>query len=221
MKRHFHDDLQALKQQLLSMGVLVEETIHQSVTALLTRNIQLANKVFENEKKINQFEIEIDDTGHSLLAIGQPMASDLRLITMILKINTTLERMGDHAVNVAERTILLVKELPLAADIHLKEMAQNVESMVHDALSAFVNSDVELARNVLKQDDIVDAYNDGIFAQLTTLMEKDRNLVKTGLNLIMVGHNLERVSDLANNIAEDVIYLKEGKEVRHGIAGKN
>ena len=217
MERRFHESLKELKQKLLKMGVLVEETIQKAITALLNRDGELAKKVFEGEGLINQLEIEIDNEGHSLFAQGQPMAVDLRLITMILKINTDLERMGDHAVNIAERTLALIKDPPLKMNVHLPEMAEATKKMVRNALDSFVNADAETARNVLKQDDEVDAYNDGLYSQLTTIMEKDPTLVKTGLNLVMVGHNLERIADLANNIAEDVIYMKQGKEVRHRI----
>ncbi len=215
MERHFHEELKTLKERLLKMGVLTEEMIQKAVTALLNRDHDMAEEVFEDEKIINQYEIEIDSEGHSLLALGQPMATDLRLVTMILKINTDLERIGDHAVNIAERTIALIKEPPLKMNIHLPEMAEAAQQMLHDALDAFVNGDVITARNVLKRDDQVDAYNDGLYSQLTRVMENDPKLTKVGLNLVMVGHNLERIADLANNISEDVVYMKQGVEVRH------
>lgn len=215
MERHFHEELRNLKNKLLKMGILVEEAVEKALKALLTRDGNLASEVFGDERLINQYEIQIDSEGHSLFALGQPMAGDLRLISMILKINTDLERMGDHAVNIAERTQLLIKEPPVPMKLHLPEMAQAAQSMVRDALDSFVNGDVEKARNVLKRDDEVDAYNDGLYSQLTNIMEKNSELTKTGLNLVMVAHNLERIADLANNIAEDVIYMKQGKEVRH------
>ena len=217
MERHFHEELKDLRRKLLQMGAIVEASIHKAVSALFQRNREFTEDVFENERIINQHEIEIDSKGHSLLALDQPVAADLRLITMILKINTDLERMGDHAVNIAERALMLLKEAPLGVNVHLPEMAAAAQKMVHDALDSFVNGDVELARNVLKRDDEVDAYNDGLYSQLTTLMEKEPELTKTGLNLVMVGHNLERIGDLANNIAEDVVYMKQGKEIRHRI----
>ena len=215
MERHFHENLRALKQKLLRMGVLVEESVGKSVHSLFQRNKEYAEDVFETEKIINQYEIEIDSDGHSLLALGQPMAVDLRLITMVLKINTDLERMGDHAVNISERAIALLKDPPLKMNVHLPEMAEAAQKMVHDALDSFINEDVEKARSVLKCDDEVDAYNDGLYSQLTNIMEKESQLSKTCLNLVMVGHNLERIADLANNVAEDVIYMTQGKEVRH------
>ncbi|MBI4970856.1 MAG: phosphate signaling complex protein PhoU [Candidatus Omnitrophica bacterium] len=217
MERHFHEDLKELKQRLLRMGLLVEETVEKAIQALLKRDSILANQVVAGDKVINQLEIEIDEMGHSLIALGQPMAVDLRVVTSILKINTDLERMGDHAVNIAERSLIVMKEPVLKTHIHLPEMAQAALKMLKDALDAFVNGDVELARSVLKRDDEVDDYNDEIYQQIVELMQKDPSIVKTGMSLIIIGHNLERIADLANNIAEDVIYMKQGKEVRHHI----
>ena len=221
MERHFHSALKDLKQKLLKMGFLVEEVIEQSIQALLNRDQKAARRVFEQEGIVNQMEIDIDGDGHGLLALGQPMAVDLRLATMILKINTDLERMSDHAVNIAERALNLIKEPPLRVNVHLAEMTKATQKMLHDALESFVNGDVEIARSVLQSDDEVDAYNDGLYAQLTALMEKDPKLTRIGMNIIMVGHNLERIADLANNIAEDVLYVKQGKEVRHRIEAKD
>ena len=215
MQRHLHEELQELKQRLLRMGLLVEETIEKAVQALLKRDSVLANQVIAGDRVINQLEIEIDDKGHGLLALGQPMAVDLRVITSILKINTDLERMGDHAVNIAERTLQILKDPPIIADIHLAEMAKATQNMVRGALDSFVAGDVEIARKVLESDDQVDTYNDELYSKLEDLMEKDNDSVKSGMNLIIIGHNLERIADLANNIAEDVIYMKQGKEVRH------
>ena len=217
MERHSHEELKKLKQKLLKMGLLVEAAVEKATDALLERNRKFAEQVLEEEDVINQLEIEIDDQGHSLSALGQPMAFDLRLITAILKMNTDLERMGDHAVNIAERTLVLLKEPPLDQDLHLLEMTRATLKMVTDALNSFINGDVVLARSVLERDDQIDAFNDELYFQLTLLMEKKPSIVKTGLNLIMISHNLERIADLANNIAEDVVYLQQGKEVRHRI----
>lgn len=218
MTRHFHDELQGLKAQLLQMGILVEEAIEKSIEALLERNPKIALDVIEEEKVINQFEIDIDDKGHALLALDQPMAADLRFITAILKINNDLERMGDHAVNIAERAFILMKEPPLKKNLLISEMAGATLKMLAESIDAFMNSDNDLARSVLKQDDEIDAYNDNLFSKVQELMQTDHSFVTIGMNLVMIGHNLERIADLANNIAEDVIYMKEGKEVRHHIA---
>jgi phosphate transport system protein len=215
MERHFHQELKELKEEIFKMGLTVEAAIEKAVRALIEKDSRLSKQVFEEEKKINEFEIRIDDQGHNLFALGQPMAVDLRLITAILKMNTDLERIGDHAVNIAERAVILAGEPPLERLVQVPEMAQAVQKMFKDALESFINSDITLAQNVLIRDDEVDAYNDSLYLQLQKLMEKDSSMIKTGMLLVRVGHDLERIGDLANNIAEDVIYLKQGKEVRH------
>jgi phosphate transport system protein len=217
MKRHFHEELNKLKQKILKMGHLAEEMIQKAIQALLTQNEKLAKQVFEKEKEINYLEIEIDDFGHSLLALDQPMAVDLRLVIMILKINTDLERIGDHAVNIAEQAANLSGASAIQKSVRLTEMAQATMKMLSDALRAFVDGDVDLARDVLKRDDEIDDFNNELYRLTSLFMEDNPQAAKDGIDLIMVGHNLERVADLANNIAEDVVYMKQGKEVRHHI----
>lgn len=219
MERHFVEELKKLRQKLFQMGLLVEGAIQKSVEALLERSGDRINAVFEDEKQINQLEIEIDETGHSLLALAQPMAGDLRLITMILKINTDLERMGDHAVNIAERSQTLLGEPRLQIDFPIEKMTEEVQRMVRDALDCFMNENVDLARRVLQNDDRIDDYNGQLYRAMMAHMQKDPDSIQRALNLVMVSHNLERVADLANNIAEDTIYLKQGKEVRHHFEG--
>ena len=215
MERHFHEEFKSLREKLFQMGLFVEGAIGKSVEALFKRSSDLAAAVLEDEKTINQLEIEIDETGHTLLALVQPMARDLRLITMILKINTDLERMGDHAINIAEKSQYLFSQPPLKLDIPIADMAQATQKMVRDALDCFMNENVELARKVLQSDDKIDDYNDKIFEDMTVLMERDPSSVRRALCYLMISRNLERIADLANNIAEDTIYLKQGKEVRH------
>lgn len=215
MERHFHDEIKILKKKLLDMGFLVAETIEKSTRALLTRDTLLVQEVMEQEKTINRLEIEIDQQGHQLSALWQPMAGDLRLITSVLKINTDFERLGDHAVNIAERTVLILEEPHLEAAVQLPEMVRAVNQVLSDALLSLKFEDVDLARRVLMRDDEVDNYNDQLYQQLEGMMERDPNITRAGINLIMIGHNLERIADLANNIAEDVIYMKQGREVRH------
>ena len=215
MERHFHEEFKGLREKLFQMGLLVEGTIEKAVEALLKRSSELATAVFEDEKTINLLEIEIDEKGHALFALAQPVASDLRLLTMILKINTDLERMGDHAVNIAQRSQELLKELPLKIDFPLEEMTGNTQHMVRDALDCFMNENIDLARKVLESDDKIDDLNDRLYEDMAALMEKDPSSTRRALHLIMIGRNLERIADLANNIAEDTIYLKQGKEVRH------
>jgi len=215
MERHFHEEFKALREKLFQMGLLVEGAIEKAVEAFLKRSPELADTVFEDEKMINQLEIEIDEKGHALFALAQPVAGDLRLLTMILKINTDLERMGDHAVNIAQRSQSLLKESPLKSGFPLEEMTGHAQRMVRDALDCFMNESVDLAQKVLQSDDQIDDLNDRLYEDMAALMEKDPSVVRRALHLIMIGRNLERIADLANNIAEDTIYLKQGKEVRH------
>ncbi|MFA5167110.1 MAG: phosphate signaling complex protein PhoU [Candidatus Omnitrophota bacterium] len=215
MERHFAEELKTLKQKLFQMGLLVEGAIEKAFEALSERSEDRVKAVFEDEKSINQLEIEIDEKGHAMFALVQPMAGDLRLLTMILKINTDLERMGDHAVNIAEKSQYLCSQPPLKLDIPMMDMAQATQKMVRDALDCFMNENVELARKVLQGDDKIDNYNDKIYLDMAALMEKDPSVVRRALCYVMISRNLERISDLANNIAEDTIYLKQGKEVRH------
>lgn len=215
MERHFHEEFKALREKLFQMGLLVEGAIQKAVDALLKRSPELASQVLEDEKLINQLEIEIDEKGHALFALAQPVAGDLRLLTMILKINTDLERMGDHAVNIAQRSEGLLKEPPLQSDFRLEEMTGYAQRMVRDALDCFMNENMELARKVLESDDKIDELNDRLYEEMAGRMEKDPASVRRALHLLIIGRNLERIADLANNIAEDTIYLKQGKEVRH------
>jgi phosphate transport system protein len=217
MTRHFHEELLAFKQKVITMGRLAEYTIENAVQGLLKRNAAFAELVFEKEKAVNQIEIEIDDIGHGLLALAQPVATDLRLVTTILKINTDLERIADHAVNIAERVQLIVTEPEWTIAVPIPEMAANVQKTLRDAVESFIKEDADLARAVLKRDDAIDAYNDSLYSQIEKLMQEDASLIRTGLKLVRIGHDLERIGDLANNIAEDVVYMKQGKEVRHHV----
>ncbi len=217
MDRHFHTDLNHLKQKLVRMGVLVEEAIGKSVEALFDRDVTAAEKVIEGDEAVDRLEIQIDEEAHRLWALQQPVAHDLRSLAMILKINTDLERVGDHAVNIAEYSLALAAEPPIETNLQLKEMAAAVQRMLRDALVSFTMEDVELAQSILRQDDVVDQYNAQLYNRLQELIETDPLITRAGMNLAMIGHNLERIGDLANNIAEDVIYMKQGREVRHHI----
>ncbi|MDP3921202.1 MAG: phosphate signaling complex protein PhoU [Candidatus Omnitrophota bacterium] len=221
MRRHFHEELKHLRQKLLQMSFAVQEAISDSCEALFTDNEQLASRVITKDETINWFEIEIDKTGRSLFAIGQPMAGDLRAITMILKINTDLERIGDHAVNIAEKTLYIKGEIPQTVSDSLQQMAASSEKMLRNALDSFLREDVNLARNVLVNDDEVDRDNAQLYGELRDVMAKDPSAVTRGINLLMVSHNLERIADLACNIAEDVIYMMQGREVRHHVEDHN
>ena len=217
MKRHLDDELKKLKDKLFKMGLLVEEALDHATTALFKRDSKLAEEVLRKDQEINLYEIEIDELGHELIALYQPAAVDLRLITMVLKITNDLERMGDQAVNIAEKVLILNQEPPLKPYEDLPKMAEVAAKMVRNALTAFMEQDYEKAKALLEQDDTVDALNDKIYADIQKLLQDGKADVRAGVSVIMISHNLERVADLATNIAEDVIYLKRGIDVRHHI----
>ena len=215
MTRHFHEEIQNLKQSLLHMALLVEVAIRQATEALVERNAEKAQEVIRREQEVNHAEIQVDEIGHGLLALDQPVAIDLRRLIMILKINTDLERMGDHAVNIARRAMRAVKEPGYPIDPLIPKMANAASVMLKNALDSFIHEDVEMANSVLASDDEVDRYGDEIYEKYRALMESEASAVPFGVDMIMVGYNLERVADLASNIAEDTIYIKQGREVRH------
>ena len=213
--RHFIEELDHLQSRLLEMGSLVESAIHTSVLALVERTEDLGKQVLRNEDRINRLEIEIDDLAVMLLALQQPMAKDLRLLTAAIKINTDLERMGDLAVNIAQRTLTLVHLSPVRPLIDIPRMANLVESMVHKSLDAFVKREPELARSVLLSDDVVDRLRDSIHNELVEFMQNDPSIIPQAIDLILVARHLERIADHATNIAEDTLFLVKGIDVRH------
>ncbi len=213
--RHFVEELDYLRSRLLEMSALVEDSVYRSVLSLTEKDPQQSQKVLQNEAEINQMEIEIDDLATRLLALQQPMATDLRFLTSAIKINNDLERMGDLAVNIIERALALTNEPLMKPMIDIPAMASRVQSMIRKSLDAFVKKDPELARNVLISDDAVDGLRDSIYEELISYMERDPKTVRQGINLMFVARNLERLADHATNIAEDVLFLVEGVDVRH------
>jgi phosphate transport system protein len=215
MERHFETEMQALRNRLLGMGAMVEERVHQAVAALMERNPESAERIIAGDEEVNDLQIEVDDRCLKLLALQQPMASDLRLITAAMKINADLERIGDQAVNIAENSLKMMNAPPLKPIIDLPRMAEIAEGMTRDSLDAFVRKDSPLARSVLARDDEVDQLKDHIFRVLLTYMMADPGTIERALSLILVSRNLERIADHATNIAEDVIFVVEAKDVRH------
>ncbi len=213
--RHFEEELRDLQNQLLEMAGLVEAAVHRSVRSLVERDEGLAQDVLQNEARINQLEIENDDAAVRLLALHQPMAGDLRFLTAAIKINTDLERMGDLAVNIVERSLSLMKQDLVKPLIDIPQMARLAESMVHRALDAFVRRDGELAREVLLSDDAVDDLLGAIWTELVAFMQRDPATVSRAVDLLLVARNLERIADHATNIAEDALFLVKGIDVRH------
>ncbi|MGA2630393.1 MAG: phosphate signaling complex protein PhoU [Terriglobia bacterium] len=213
--KHFQEELEDLKGRLLEMGGLVESAVYRSVLAVVEKDGEQAQQVLKNEARVNQMEIEIDELATRLLALQQPMATDLRFLTAAIKINNDLERMGDLAVNIVERSLALMHEPVIMPLIDIPRMAKLAESMVRKSLDSFVRSDAELARNVLLSDDAVDDLRDTIYEELLRFMQKDPANVRPGVNFMFVARSLERLADHATNIAEDVLFLVQGVEVRH------
>lgn len=220
MERHFDEELNKLKEKLLRMASLVEEAISHAVKALVDRNSDLAAEVIKRDDEVNMLEIEIDEQCLKLLALMQPIAIDLRFITSAMKIGNDLERMGDQAVNIAERTLELLRQPQLKPLIDIPRMATLAQKMVKDSLDAFVNKDTNLARDVCARDDQVDNINDQVFRELLTYMMGDTSTITRAVDLILIGRHLERIADHATNIGEDVVYLVEGKTIKHHIEEK-
>jgi len=217
MERHFDAELTALNEKLLEMARLAEESVALAVKSLKERNEAFAQDVLKREGGINLLEIEVDELCMKLLALRQPVAGDLRFITSAMKIGSDLERVGDLAVNIAEVSLDLLKQPPLKPLIDIPRMAALAQSMVRDALNAFVNRDEKLARAVCERDDEVDSLNDQIFRELLTYMMNDPSTINRAVGLILIGRHLERIADHATNIGEDVIYLVLGKTIKHHI----
>ncbi len=217
MERPFDEELKALKEKLLGMASRAEEQIALAIRGLKDREEKLACQVLDREESINLLDIEIDEMCMRLLALRQPMATDLRFITSAMKISNDLERIGDLAVNIAERTIDLLKSPQLKPLIDIPRMAQMSQDMVRDALNAFVNLDDKLARDVCERDDKVDHLNNQVFRELLTYMMEDPGTISRAVDLILVGRHLERIADHATNIGEDVIYMVKGKTIKHHI----
>src|SRR5215475_11479399 len=214
MQRHFDEELDALKQTLLAMGGLVEDQIRRVMRALLERDDALAQEVIDRDRQVNAYDVEVDETCVNLLALHQPTAGDLRFITTAMKIVTDLERIGDQAVNIAQRSLELNAEPQLKPYIDLPVMADRAQRMVKESLDAFVARDTALARQVCA----VDALKEQIFRELLTFMMADPRTIPRAIRLILISRFLERVADHATNIAEMVIYMVESKMVRHTLA---
>ncbi len=220
MQRHIDVELGRLKEQLVRMASLAETAIGLSVKALVSRDAEMARQVIASDDAINTLEIEIDELCLRAMALYQPEAKDLRFLAMALKIDNDLERMGDQAVNIAERTLELLKEPLLKPLIDIPRMAEVAQRMVKESLDAFVHQSVERARAVCRQDDEVDRYDDQIFRELLAYMMEDPKAITRSVNLILVSRHLERIADHATNLAEDVIYFVEGKTIKHHVAGE-
>lgn len=215
MERHFEHDLDELKQRLLWMGSLAETAVHKSVQAVLDGDESLAESVLDEENAINEMQLEIDDRVQRLLALQQPMAMDLRFILAVSRINNDLERIGDQAVNIAQSALRILRHPQVKPYVDLPRMGELAEGMVRDSLNALVHNDQMMAKSVLSRDDDVDRLRDQMFRELLTYMMENSAVVFPAFELILVAKNLERIGDHATNIAEDVIYMVAGRDVRH------
>lgn len=209
--------LNELRERLMAMAAVVEDMLANSMKALVEKDEALARRVIsDDEDRVNHMEIEIEDTAIGVMALHQPEATNLRNLTMIIKINNDLERIGDHAENIAEAALYLIPRPPVKPLVDLPRMAAHTLGMLKDSLDAFTRSDAELARGVCGRDSTVDSLRDQINRELVTHMTSDATTIDRALQLMMISLNLERVADLATNIAEDVVYIVKGEVIKHG-----
>ena len=213
--RQYEDELEQLNDRLLAMGGFAEERLRAAVSAIVARDVRLAQEVVAGDEPLNLLHKEIDDRCFKLLALRQPMAVDLRRILAAVKINTDLERVGDLAVNIAEAGLRYLLHPPVKELVDLPKMAEIAQDMLRRALDAFVRRDVELAQAVCEQDDELDALKDRVFRDLLILMVRNNDVVEASLDLILVSRHLERTGDHATNIAEDVIFMVSARDIRH------
>lgn len=225
--RHFHDQLTALNRRLLAMSAKAEALIELSVDALLSKDQGKAEAVIAGDRELDAMELEIEAAALELLALQQPMARDLRFIVGAIKVTSDLERVGDHAVNIAQTAQRLVAlRTTITPDPEIEDMARRARAMLSDAIDAFLRADGTLGRNVCARDDQVDALHESVFRVLLTHMMADPRTINPSLEYLLVSRNLERVADLATNIGEDAVFLAEGKNIKHGgardepVAGK-
>jgi phosphate transport system protein len=214
-QRHFHEELAQVKSRLLSMSGEAEAALELAVEALIERAGDKAQAVIAGDRHIDAYEIEIEEQVVNLLALQQPMARDLRMLTSALKIANDLERVGDHAVNIAQSAERLTQSRPIAPEPEIIEMARLAREMLSDALEAFIRGDAVAGREICRRDDKVDMLHRSVFRILLTFMMEDPHMISAGMELFLVSRNLERVADLATNIAEDVVFLVEGKSIKH------
>jgi len=215
MKEHFAERLENLRRRLILMGSEVEKQIRSAIEALTEGSVEKARSVIARDEDIDRLENQIEEETIQLLALEQPVAIDLRFLVAVLKINNDLERIGDHAVNIAEGAVRLAGKVPFQPAIGLRAMSEMVQRMLRESLDAFIARDAALAKKVIQEDDLLDSKNEGVIRQLLTYMAETPALISHSLELISVSKNLERVGDLATNIAEDTIFIAEAKLVKH------
>lgn len=215
MSIHLQKDLEHLDKELLILSSMVEDATNKAILALVDRRLDLARQVMREDDRINTREVLIEEECLKMLALHQPVAADLRFIVAVLKVNNDLERMGDLAVNIAERAAYLATREPLQVSLDFPKMAEGVREMVRESLDALTNMNPRLARHVLTMDDEIDEANRGMFDILQDLMHRDPSTIERAVHLLSASRHLERIADLATNIAQDVVYIAEGKLIRH------
>lgn len=215
MKEHFAEQLERVRRDLIVMGGEVEKQIRSAVAAVMDNSIEVARHVIVRDADIDEMENHIEEAVISLFALQQPVAIDLRMLIGVLKINNDLERIGDHAVNIAEGAERLAALRTAKPNIDVRHMSDIAMSMLSDALGSFINRDAALARDVIVRDDTLDARNESLIRELLTYMAATPSMISRGLELISISKNLERVGDLATNIAEDTIFIAEARQVKH------
>ncbi len=214
-QRHFHVELDKLQSRLVGMAGLAEEMVKLAVRALLDRDPELAAEAMRRDRAVDALEVEVEELAIQLLALQQPMARDLRFITMAMKIANDLERVGDHAVNIAEEVEYIAGAAPFPPLPEIEEMVRLATEMLADSLDSFIRLDSELARDIGRRDDRVDELHDNVFRILLTHMMEDPRKITAGMDWFLASRNLERIADLATNIAEDVVFLVEGRTIKH------
>jgi phosphate transport system protein len=215
MTLHFQREIERLKTDLLSLSALVEDTLHRAITSLRERDGALARIIIDTDPDIDQREVDIEEECQKILALHQPVAHDLRFLIACLKINAELERIGDAAVNIAERVVFLVTQEPIEVPFDYMGMAKKAETMLRNSLDALVNLNVNLAYEVIDADDEVDAFNREAYVQIENCIQKNPRLASSYTHLLGISRHIERIADHATNIAEDVVYLIEGAIIRH------
>ncbi|MFZ0450759.1 MAG: phosphate signaling complex protein PhoU [Desulfatiglandaceae bacterium] len=215
MKRHLQAELERLKKRILLMGGMAEESVQNAVKALKSRDLDLAERTIEGDQAINEMEVEIEEECLKILALHQPVAVDLRFIAAVIKINNDLERVGDMAVNIAERVLVVAKTPPVSLAFEFDAMASKVEAMLKMSLDSLVNGDVDMAYKVGFMDDEVDGLNHRCYDLIKEAIQEEPRRASCLINLLLVSRHLERIADHATNIAEEVIYMIEGEIHRH------
>jgi phosphate transport system protein len=215
MTKHLQIDLDELSKELLTMGAMVEEATNRAIMALVRRDRRLAQEVIAVDDAINDHENRIEDHALKMLALHQPVATDLRFIITVLKVNNDLERIGDHAVAIAERAVVLASLEPVPRPADFDQLVEVVQRMMKDSLTALIERDAKLARAVCLMDDEVDRVHRLMYSEMQDAMRHDVNFIEPAVNTISATRHLERIADLATNIAEDIVYMVEGEILRH------